>query len=166
VIPVLSSLFPYEIWFVAGMCISVFDINKRMSDAPVIFGIVVSVVFIFISVAFPTLWMHSYGAYFIMGVLGCASVLMVACRVFRDNVQNAAMGFMAKYTMPVFLMHTIFSAGLRSVLLKIGITNAGVHVIFGLLIGFIGPVIAAKVMRYSKCLDFLLYPNKYVYFRG
>jgi hypothetical protein len=97
-----------------------------------------------------------------MGVMGCASVLMVICRIFRNNVQNAAMGFMAKYTMPVFLMHTIFSAGLRCALLKIGVTNAGVHVIFGLLIGFIGPVIAAKLMSKFKWLDFLLYPNKYV----
>jgi fucose 4-O-acetylase-like acetyltransferase len=160
--PVVTYLLVYEIWFVAGMCISVFKINKWLVEIPGIFGAVVSVAFFISTVALPKLGLQSHGAYFIMGVMGCVSVLMVICRVFRSNVQNAAMGFMAKYTMPVFLMHTIFSAGLRSVLLKIGITNAGVHVIFGLLIGFIGPVIAAKVMSRFKCLDFLLYPNRYV----
>jgi hypothetical protein len=44
----------------------------------------------------------------------------------------------------------------------LGIENAIVHVVFGILISFIGPIIAAKVMGYFKWLDFLLYPNKYV----
>jgi hypothetical protein len=31
--------------------------------------------------------------------------------------------FLAKYTMPIFLMNTLFAAPLRSLLMKIGITD-------------------------------------------
>ena len=71
------------------------------------------------------------------------------------------MGFLAKYTMPIFLMHTLFAASLRAVLLKIGIKNAVVHVVLGLGISFAGPIIAAWIMKKTKLLEFFLYPNKF-----
>ena len=71
------------------------------------------------------------------------------------------MGFFAKYTIPIFLMHTIFATGIRSVLFKLRITNSIIHILFGLIITFIGPVIAAVIMEKTH-LDFLLYPLKYI----
>jgi hypothetical protein len=43
--------------------------------------------------------------------------------------------------MLIFLMHTIFAAMLRSVLIKVGVENAFVHVTLGVLIRFIDPTI-------------------------
>ena len=71
----------------------------------------------------------------------------------------------AQWTMPVFLMHTIFAAGLRVVLLKMGVTSALVHIPLGLAIGFIGPVLAMIIMERLKPLDFLVYPNRYIKLR-
>ena len=68
--------------------------------------------------------------------------------------------FLAKYTMPIFLMHTLFAAPLRSILMKIGIENAVIHVVLGLGISFAGPIIAAWIMKKTKWLEFFLYPNK------
>lgn len=62
--------------------------------------------------------------------------------------------------MPIFLMHTIFAAGIRSVLFKLGITNSAIHIVLGLIITFIGPIIATVLME-KLHLDFLLYPLKY-----
>lgn len=59
-------------------------------------------------------------------------------------------------------MHTIFAAGLRSVLLKLSITNGTVHIVLGLIISFLGPVIATVIIERIKYLDFILYPNKYI----
>ena len=56
----------------------------------------------------------------------------------------------------------MFAAPLRVVLLKIGISNAAVQVVLGILISFIGPVIAAWIMKKSKWLEFFLYPGKFV----
>lgn len=72
------------------------------------------------------------------------------------------MDFLAKYTMPIFLMHTLFAAPLRSVLLKVGVTNAVAHVVLGLGISFAGPIIAAWIMKKTKWMEFFLYPNKLI----
>ena len=68
------------------------------------------------------------------------------------------MDFVAKYTMPIFLMHTLFAAPVRSILMKAGIENAAVHVVLGLGISFAGPIIAAWIMKKTKWLEFFLYP--------
>ena len=64
------------------------------------------------------------------------------------------MSFLAKYTKPIFLMHTLFAAPLRFVLLKIGITNAVVYVTMGLGISFVGPIVAAWIMKKTQWLEF------------
>ena len=59
-------------------------------------------------------------------------------------------------------MHTLFAAPLRSILMKIGIENAVIHVVLGLGISFAGPIIAAWIMKKTKWLEFFLYPNKFI----
>ena len=95
---------------------------------------------------------------FAMGLLACVAVILMVAGGKRFG---RGMDFLAKYTMPIFLMHTIFAAGIRSVLFKLGITNSIIHILFGLIITFIGPVIAAVIMEKTH-LDFLLYPLKYI----
>ena len=64
--------------------------------------------------------------------------------------------------MPIFLMHTMFAASTRAVLLKLGIGSSVIHVVLGLGISFVGPIIAAWIMKKTKWLEFFLYPNKFV----
>ena len=96
---------------------------------------------------------------FVLGLMACAAVLLLAGDF--EGKFGKVIGFLAKYTMPIFLMHTLFAAPLRSVLLKIGITNAVVHVILGLGISFAGPILVAWIMKKTKWLEFFLYPNKF-----
>jgi membrane-bound acyltransferase YfiQ involved in biofilm formation len=159
---VVSYVLMFEIWFVAGMCIRVFEIDSYLAKIPVIFGVVLAAAFIGCRVVNYVYGISLGKASICLNVMGCLAVLMIICRIWRSNVQNAFLGFIAKYTMPIFLMHTIFSAVLRSALFKMGITSAAVHVTLGLLISFAGPIAAAKVMSYFKGLDFLLYPNRYI----
>ena len=88
-----------------------------------------------------------------------AVILLVAG---LEEKSGKMMDFLAKYTMPIFLMHTLFAAPLRSVLIKIGIENAVIHVVLGLVISFAGPIIAAWIMKKTKWLEFFLYPNKFI----
>jgi len=64
--------------------------------------------------------------------------------------------------MPIFLMHTLFAAPLRSVLMKVDIENAVIHVVLGLGVSFAGPIIAAWIMKKTKRLEFFLYPVDYI----
>ena len=79
--------------------------------------------------------------------------------MFKDNRRNSILTFLSKFTMPIFLMHTMFAAAIRVVLIKIGITDAIVNVLIGLVISFIGPIIAALIMHKSRYLEFFLYPG-------
>ena len=72
------------------------------------------------------------------------------------------MKLLAKYTMPIFLMHTLFAAPLRSILMKIGIENASIHVALGLSSSFVGPIIATWIMKKTKWMEFFLYPNDFL----
>ena len=97
---------------------------------------------------------------FAMGLLACVAVILMAAD-YEDKF-GKCMDFLAKYTMPVFLMHTLFAAPIRSLLLKIGIESAVVHVVLGLGISIAGPIIATWIMKKTKWLEFFLYPNKFI----
>ena len=100
---------------------------------------------------------------FLMGILGCATVLLMVIRIQPGEPKWIIIKLLHYNTMPVVLMHTIFAAGLRALMLKVGIINPMIYVIMGLLISFVGPVIAVQVMRKFK-LDVLIYPGKYINF--
>lgn len=100
---------------------------------------------------------QSLSVAFALGLMACAAVILLAA-AYEEKSGNA-MGFLAKYTMPIFLMHTLFAAPLRSILLKVGITDAVVHVVLGLGISFVGPIIAAWIMKRTKWLEFFIYPK-------
>lgn len=95
-------------------------------------------------------------------VLGCSAVILPIGFHYENHEQNKVFGFMAQYTMPIFLMHTMFAAPMRTMLLKLGIQNAAIHVVLGLAISFIGPILMAWIMKKSKCLEFFLYPGRFI----
>lgn len=57
-------------------------------------------------------------------------------------------------------MHTLFAAPIRSILLKLNINNALIHVVIGLSISFSGPITANMFMEKNNWLEFFIYPNK------
>ena len=97
---------------------------------------------------------------FVMGLLACIAVIMMVAG-FEEKL-GKGIDFLAKYTMPIFLMNTLFAAPMRSILMKIGIENAVIHVVLGLGISFAGPIMAAWIMKKTKWLEFFLYPNKLI----
>ena len=69
------------------------------------------------------------------------------------------LNWFAKYTMPIFLMHTLFAAPCRILLFKMGIRNAAMQTSLGIAISFIGPIVVMRILEKMK-LDFLVYPGK------
>ncbi len=153
----VSTVISNEIWFVLGMSICIFDVKTEDKKQQ---GVLSGVLFIALSVAVYMTDFHSVLVTFAMGGLGCVAVLLLVGRGFKEKRFRKVMDFLAKYTMPIFLMHTLFAAPMRTVLLKTGIENAVIHVVLGLGISFIGPIIAAWIMKKTKWLEFFLYPNR------
>ena len=123
-------------------------------------GMICGVLFIILSIMVYTAEISSSAVSFIMGLLACVAVIMMVAG-FEEKL-GRGMKFIAKYTMPIFLMHTLFAAPMRSVLLKLGITNAVAHIVLGVGISFAGPIIVAWIMKKTKWLEFFLYPNKII----
>lgn len=153
----VSAVLSNEIWFVLGMGICVFKIQLKDRRVQ---GIIIGLLFVILSITVHMMEIHSNVIYFAMGLLACVAVILMAGNF--DEKFNKGVNFLAKYTMPIFLMHTLFAAPMRTVLLKIGIENAVIHVVLGLCTSFIGPIIAAWIMKKIKWLEFFLYPNKFM----
>lgn len=161
----VSYILLNEIWFVIGMCLSVFGLKEYMAKKKIALPLSVGVVFVALSVLVYKAGVQNGYVSFLLGLLACISIVILIIGIYRDSKQSMIFGVLAKYTMPIFVMHTLFAAPLRTVLLKVGIQNAAIHVILGIAISFMGPIIAALIMKKSKWLEFFLYPGKFVNIR-
>ncbi|MBC8596486.1 acyltransferase family protein [Qingrenia yutianensis] len=157
----VSTVLSNEIWFVLGMSICVFNVQLKGRKVQ---GMICGVLFIILSIMVYTAEISSSAVSFVMGLLACVAVIMMV--VGFEEKFGRGMDFLAKYTMPIFLMHTLFAAPMRSVLLKLGIGSSVIHVVLGLGISFVGPIIAAWIMKKTKWLEFFLYPNRFVKIRN
>lgn len=151
----VSTVLSNEIWFVLGMSICAFNVRLKGRKVQ---GTILGLLFIILSIVVYTAKIQSGVIAFVMGVLACVAVILMVAD-FEEKF-GKGMDLLAKYTMPIFLMHTLFAAPTRSVLLKMGVTNAVVHIVMGLGISLSGPIIAAWIMKKTKWLEFFLYPNK------
>lgn len=153
----VSTVLTSEIWFVFGMSIYAYDIQLNGKKK---IGEICGALFLVLSVVVYAADIHKSEISFPLGLLACISILLIVAD-FEAGLGKWT-NFLAKYTMPIFLMHTLFAAPMRSVLLKISIENAVIHVVLGLIVSFAGPIVAAKIMKKMKWLEFFLYPNKVI----
>lgn len=160
-IQIISYILSNEIWFVIGMYLNVFEFKKYLMKKGLIISIATGVIFFLLSI-----WVYMIGINhgvisFLLGLLACFVVITLIEKIYENRKQSIAFGILAKYTMAIFLMHTLFAAPLRTVLFKAGIQSAVIHMISGIAISFIGPMIAAVIMKKTKWLEFFLYPGKF-----
>lgn len=153
----VSTVLSNEIWFVLGMSICAFNVQLKYKWVQ---GTVYGLLFIVLSVVVYMMEIRGSVISFAMGLLACIAVILMV--MGGERKFGKGMDFLAKYTMSIFLMHTLFAASLRSILMKGGIENAGIHVMLGLGSSFVGPIIAACIMKKTKWLEFFLYPNKFI----
>ena len=153
----VSTVLSNEIWFVLGMSICAFNVQLKGKRVQ---GTICELLFVILSIVVYTVEISGGVISFAMGLLACVAVILMVAG-FEEKFSRG-MDFLAKYTMSIFLMRTLFAAPMRSVLLKMGITNTVVHIVLGLAISFAGPIIAAWIMKKTKWLEFFLYPNKFI----
>ena len=158
----VSCIFSNLIWFATGMALQYFDINSLLKKFKLIGGLLCIALFGILNAVY---FKHNinFPCYdFIMSIFACLGFVLLFCYIFERNKQPKALEFLSKYTMPVFLLHTIFAATLRAILIKVGITNSAIHIALGILISFAGPIIVAMIGEKIKFIDFFLYPTKYI----
>lgn len=68
--------------------------------------------------------------------------------------------FVNKYSLQIYLLHTIFTAGVRIVLIRLHVTDWIIHVAVGTACGLGLSVAAAMIAKKTKWLDLLFFPTK------
>lgn len=161
----ISYILSNEIWFVIGMCLSMWNVKAYITKSIIAASMVIESVFVALSILTYKANVKYERVSFLMGLIACCAIIISVMGIFKDGKQTAVLAYVSKYTMPIFLMHTLFAAPMRSMLLKVGICNPAVHVTVGLMISFAGPIAAAEIFKKSKWLDFFLYPGKFIKIR-
>ena len=88
----------------------------------------------------------------------CGSIAIVSVIINNDRIKEFLL-FICKYSLPIYLLHTIFTSAVRIALLKFGVRVHILHLIAGIISGFVFPIIAGYLMRKSVWLELLLYPS-------
>ena len=169
-VPVLQYILQNEIWFVMGMLLcymGVADVdreaesqqNKPGNWRTLLCGVLLGVLFLTVSIL---LFVQSIPDTYLAPLLTFLACMATILIFWGVRAPNKGLDFLAKYTLPIFVMHTIFAAGIRVVLFKLGVESAAVHIPVGLVFTFGGPILAAFLMSKVKVLDALLYPGKYI----
>lgn len=157
----VSTVFENAIWFVLGMYACCIDISRMLEKAyAAILGLFCIAAFCVCCSAIGRPWTACER--FVNGLIACVGVVALAGHIYRRDLCAGCIRFLSKYTMPVFLMHTLFAAAWRSVLLALGIDLPGVHIVSGVVVSFAGPIVAAEIMTRIRWLDFIMYPQKYI----
>lgn len=151
-----------EIWFVIGMNLSFFQVPLQGKKRP---ALAMGVTFLLMSLMTCLLGYKHDLLSFLLGLLACASVMLLAAE-WEEKLERCRLpDYLSRYTMAIFLMHTIFAAPVRIMLRKAGVEDALIHAVMGLAASFVGPILAAKIMKKLKYPEFLLYPGNFIKIR-
>lgn len=165
----INMTFAQEIWFVIGMVLAFFvpkgkTVEIKKKGLGLVIGVALLAAFMGLSWYGCTKAMEAsnHPWVLLMEIMSSTALTLIAISLSRTDGQPKIFAFLAKYLMPIFLMHTLAAASFRALLFKLGVTNSAIHVIFGLIVSVCVPILAAFIMSKVKVLDAIIYPTKYI----
>ncbi len=161
----VDQLMANDIWFILGVGCAYYSVDTRVSELGVkpftwVIEGVSAFSYIIVAILLARANINFCAQSFFMGIWACINIISIF--MLLKKRQSRLTIFFTKYTMAIFLMHTIFAAPIRSILLKANIRNSLIHVVIGLFFSFVGPIVAAYVMSKIGVLDVLIYPTRYI----
>lgn len=152
-----------EIWFILGMSMQYFNLYERVKSMYSSFIAAIGIVVFFVlRIVLSICNIYIKGQSVILCLIICISLAILAIKYDKRGKPNILLNKLTKYTLPIYLMHTVFAAGFRAVLLKLNITNLFIHCVIGISFSFIGPIIIMLIAKKIKIIDFVVYPTKYI----
>lgn len=95
-----------------------------------------------------------------MMLFGIYSSILFISMLQNCKIVARFLGFMNKYSFQIYLLHTIFTAGIRIILLKLNIVQWWIHVPVGTVCGIVFSVLAAIIAKKVGFLNFFFFPTK------
>ena len=101
----------------------------------------------------------------IMLLLGIYSSIMFISMIQGVKIISRFLDFVNKYSFQIYLLHTIFTAGIRIILIRMDISQWWIHVLLGTVCGLVFSVLAAVIAKKVKFLNFFFFPAKVYAFK-
>lgn len=155
---IIRSYLGRLVWFAIGIFIA-FDDERKISLFEKILCPVSFAAAIILSLIFYTKPNDDNILKYVIGILFVYSIVIFSRLLNFELINKIAKKF-SEYFMPVFLMHTIFCAGIRILLLKFNITNIVIHSVLGIIFAFALPIIVYYISERIPFLLFFIYPKK------
>ena len=156
-IPIPASyIFSNLIWFVLGQLLAFKQLKLNS-----ILSFSVAAVFITLFVLSTVFsWNCSFlsAILTLLGITGSAGIIYTLTK--NKEKLSWFWKYISKYMLQIYLLHTIFAAGVRIVLIKIGITHIIPHLIAGLAVSFVCPIICAVIAQRIPVLNIFFFPTK------
>lgn len=151
----LNKVVANAVWFLLGMVLC----EIKLKDWPIYkcgitvgSGVVVSIL-VCAKGNISLLVQFVIALLFVIPIIGCA-------KTYNNRFEKSVLLEMSTYFMPIYLMHTIFAAAMRSVLLKIGIGGLIPHLFVGLIASFLFPVVVYRIAEKHWMLLFWFEPGR------
>lgn len=151
----ISYLFQHQIWYVLGSLWAYKKITVRKWLVAVF-----AVTFVTVSTA---AFIRGFENAFLDILLTFTGVVATAelCRLITGKTKMfIGWKLVAKYMLQIYLLHTIFAAGIRIVLLKLGINSFWIHLPFGIVFSIVPAVVCGLIADRIKFLNVFFYPVK------
>ena len=158
-IPVpLRYLCQNMIWFVTGQLFMYWQILLRKRTTAIL-----TILFIALFACKTNYALDSDALDTVLTLLGLGA--SIGCIYHLTCKRTAVTGlwkYLAKYMLQIYLLHTIFAAGIRSLLLKLGISHVFPHMVMGLVFSFVMPIFCAMIAERFWFLNIFFCPTKTV----
>lgn len=134
---------------------------KRIAKLPIWSKVLVIILHIVISVSLICLGKIE-SAFFkeFMILLGIYSSILFISLLEQIKCVSKFLLFVNKYSLQIYLLHTIFTAGIRIIMLRLNVTFWWAHIIIGTACGLFFSILAAVIAEKIKFLNFVFFPTK------
>ena len=96
----------------------------------------------------------------LMLLLGIYASILFISELQKIKPLALFLDFMNRYSFQTYLLHTIFTAGIRIILLRLNVTQWWIHVPVGTFCGIVFSVLAAVIAKKVGFLNFFFFPTK------
>lgn len=154
----IDSIMSWAIYFY----LSIFFIKKeKQQNSNIFINIINSMIYIIFGIIY-SVYFYKIPEYIneVIRLFFAIIGIYICINIFKNIKKSKILDTFKKYTFQIYLMHTIFAAGIRIILLKLGITNYYIHLIFGLLASIYIPVLISIISEKNKYTNFFFYPVK------
>lgn len=145
-IPILGSAINYSFAFTIGALIICSPARIIVPSRNAAFsGIVIFVVGILAIIFFqPNTYNVTIGTFLALSLI--APIILIS-KNYGDTIWGRILAFIGTVSMAIYVMHTMFSASFRILLLELGVDDLVVHLALGIMAGVFGPLIIYLFVR-------------------